>query len=306
VRLLLPEGQQVLCRNMETSLTADSAGAIAARFEAVLLPEDLILRRTMTLPKLESVDLLAALALEVQSLSPFGLDDTVWTHYIGQHDERACTVHLVLSARKLIVQYLASSYSGLNAQSTEVWVCAVGSDGYRVMPGFGGAARQRHGTLWRWVSAFLLVVLLALMAALAVTPAVQFYLRSLQANHAMLLLQNKIGPVVAQREAFLRTSEQLDSLAKLVGKPVPVLQALDLVTRALPDDTSLLSFKLNGLKVSVSGLTGNSATLMKQLGATPGLKDVRAPSAAIKPLGAARESFSIEFMLSPEQLGPAP
>ena len=121
-----------------------------------------------------------------------------------------------------------------------------------------------------------------------------------------MLLQKKSDPVVAQRESLLRSTEQLDSLAKLVGQPVPMLQTLDLVTRTLPDDTSLLSFKVNGLKVSISGQTGNSAALMKQLGATTGLKDVIAPTAAVKPLGAARESFSIDFMLNPEQLGPAP
>ena len=306
VRLKLPDGLRVYCRNIESAHISSSAGSGAARFDAILLPEDLILRRTIKLPKLETVDMEAALALEVRSLSPFGPDDTVWTYYIGQFDERACTVHLVMSARKLVSQYFVTSCPDLNLQSTEVWVQATGSNGYRLMPGFGGAARQRHETAWRWASATLFLVLIVLGATLAVTPVVQLYLRSLQANHSMMLLQKKVDPVVAQREEFLRTSDQLESFTKLVGKPVPVLQALDVVTRALPDDTSLLSFKLNGLKVSVSGLTGNSATLMKQLGSTPGLKDVRAPSAAIKPLGSARESFSIEFILSPEQLGPLP
>jgi len=306
VRLMLPDGLQVLCRNIESGHISDSDVALGAKYVAVLLPEDLILRRTMTLPKLESADLEAALALEVQSLTPFGLEETVWTYHIGQHDERACTIHLVISARKLVLQYFASSHADLNAQSTEVWVAATGCGGYRLMPGFGGAARRRQGKTWRWASATLCLVLFALVATLAVTPVIQLHLRSLEANHAMMLLQKKIDPVVAQRENLLRTSEQLENLGKLVGKPIPVLQVLDLVTRALPDDTSLLSFKLSGHKVSLSGLTGNSATLMKQLGATPGLKDVRAPTAAIKPLGSSRESFSIEFLLSPEQIGPAP
>jgi general secretion pathway protein L len=306
VRLWLPGGAQVLCRNIKVAPTVDEAGSRAARFEAVLLPEDLLLRRTLTLPKLQVADLQAALALEVQSLSPFQSDDTVWTHTTSAQDANSCQVHLVLSARKLITHHLALHYLHLKVSPVEVWVSAQGGPGYLVMPGFGGAMRARRGAMWRGASAALCLLLLALVAALAVTPSVQLYLRALHANHALMLLQKKVSPVVAQRESLLRATEQLDSLAKLVGQPVPVLQTLDLVTRALPDDTSLLSFKVNGLKVSISGQTGNSATLMKQLGATPGLKDVKAPTAAVKPLGAARESFSIEFMLSPDQLGPAP
>lgn len=306
VRLWLPGGVQALCRSIKAPHTLDETGARDARFEAVLLPEDLLLRRTLTLPRLQPADLQAALTLEVQSLSPFQPEDTVWVHYIGSHDASSCQVHLVLSAQKLITQYLVSNYSHLKVSLVEVWITAIGGAGYVKMPGFGGSLHARREAMWRGASAALFLLMLATVTALAVTPSVQLYLRALQANHALMLLQKKIDPVVAQRESMLRSKEQLDSLAKLVGKPVPVLQTLDLITRALPDDTSLLSFKVNGLKVSISGQTGNSAALMKQLGATAGLKDVKAPTAAVKPLGAARESFSIEFMLNPEQLGPAP
>eukprot|EP01035_Chromulina_nebulosa_P049595 gene49595-67338_t len=65
-----------------------------------------------------------------------------------------------------------------------------------------------------------------------------------------------------------------------------------MITRALPDDTSLQSFQLAAPegpgkppKVLLVGQTGNAAALMQQLGAQPGLKDVKAPSAAVKPLG---------------------
>jgi len=146
------------------------------------------------------------------------------------------------------------------------------------------------------------VLALALIAAMAVTPSVKLYLRFLQANQAMLSLQQKAGPAVAQREALVRATEQLASLAELIGKPTPPLQTLKLITQALPDDTSLLSLQILGPKVSISGQTGNAAALMKQLGSTPGLRDVKAPTPATKPLGAPRESFTIEFTLDPVQM----
>ena len=76
----------------------------------------------------------------------------------------------------------------------------------------------------------------------------------------------------------------------------------DLLTQALPDDTSLLNLQLQGLKVTMAGQTTNAAALMQHLSAQPGVRDVRAPSAATKPLGVTKESFSIEFMLDPKTL----
>lgn len=304
VRVRLPTGAQALSRGLHTPLIDDEQGARAAIFEAVLLPEELLLRRTLSLPKLQPVELQAALTLEVQTLSPFAADDLSWAWEIGSQDGSPMSVHVVLTSRKLIDQHLQAMHPELKLQASEVWVPRLGKSGFVVLPGFGEARRQRQSALWRWTSALLALLALALMAAIAVSPSVKLYLRSLQANQAMSSLQQKAGPVIAQRESLVRASEQLVSLALLTGKPLPPLQTLKLITEALPDDTSLLSLQIQGLKVSITGQTGNAAALMKQLGSTPGLHDVKAPTPATKPLGAPRESFTIEFTLDPAQLRP--
>jgi general secretion pathway protein L len=76
---------------------------------------------------------------------------------------------------------------------------------------------------------------------------------------------------------------------------------LQLITEALGDDTSLLSLQVQGHKVSLTGQTANASALMKKLDSLPGLRDVRAPAPATKPLGATRESFTIEFSMDPAQ-----
>jgi general secretion pathway protein L len=50
-------------------------------------------------------------------------------------------------------------------------------------------------------------------------------------------------------------------------------------------------------KFSLNGETPNTAALMQLLGAQAGVKDVKAPTAAVKPRGSERETFSIEFTL---------
>ena len=261
------------------------------------MPENLLLRRSIDLPKLQPAELDAALALEVQALSPFAPGEVLWTHEVLPLGNNALRAQLVLTSRKLVDQYMAAVHP--QRPSPEVWVPRAAGPGFVMLPGFGEGRRQRQGSAWRWASSLLAVLALALVAAMAVTPTVQLYIRSVKASQLMAALQQKAGPVMAQRESLVRATEQLASAALLAGKPVPPLQALNLITESLPDDTSLLNLQIQGLKVTMSGQTANASALMKQLGGTPGLRDVKAPTPATKPLGAPRESFTIEFTLDP-------
>jgi general secretion pathway protein L len=306
VRLWLPSGGHGLCSDIRADWVASDASATATKFDAILLPEEVLLRRDFELPQLSTEDLQAAIALEVQSFSPFEAADTVWAQSIEFRAPKSARVHVVLTSRKIVSGQIKSISAPLADKNPEIWVKAFETPGCLMLPGYGGGMRERYRAFWQKVNVLLCFMLFTLIGGLAITPSVQLYLRVLQANHEMVRLQKVVAPVLVKRESLLRVTEQLDALVKIAGQPVPALQTLDLITRSLPDDTSLLSFRAGGLKVSVSGQTSNAAALMKQLGATPGLKDVRAPSPAIRPLGAARESFTIEFMLNPEQMGLRP
>ena len=298
VRLWLPGGACVLSRNIHLAPVHDEKGTRAARFEAVLLPESLLLRRDLSLPMLQSQDLTAALVLEMQSLNPFDPGDVVWTHEVVPQDGSALKVHMLLSSRKLIAQHIAAVHPDLKTLPPEVWVSSAGGVGFAMLAGFGEARRLRHGIAWRWVSALLVLLALALIFAMAVTPSVQLYLRTLQAHQAMTLLNQKAAPVVLQRESLTRTTDMINGLAETMGKPVQPLQVVKLVTDTLPDDTYLWMLQVQGAKVSMTGQTVNASVLMKQLDATPGMSNVTAPTPATKSPGAPREQFAIDFTFS--------
>ncbi len=306
VCLHLPSGEQALSRSLHSAPLHDAGGARSARFNALLLPENLLLRRTLDLPKLQAAELQAALVLEIRSLSPFVPDELTWTHEIGLQDGSLIRVHVVLSSRKLIAQHILAVHPQLQSQDAEVWAARLNASGFVLLPGFGEVRRQRQSAAGGWASAALALLILTLIAVMAVSPSVKLYLRSKQADQALQALQQKAGPVISQRESLVRMIEQLASLELLSRKMVAPLPVLKIITEALPDDTSLLSLQVQGPKVSITGQTANAASLMKQLGGTAGLRDVKAPIAATKPLGAPRESFTIEFMLDPARSKPAP
>lgn len=305
VRLWLPTGAKVLSRGLHTSPIDDKHRIQSAQLDACLLPEDMLLRRTVNLPRLQTQELMAALDLEVQTLSPFAPNDTLWIHDITSKDTNVLRVDFALTSRNLVGRHMATTHAELAPEASEVWVTRANGPGFMVLPGFGEARRQRQSIAWFWTGVSLTLLVVALIAAIAVAPTAQLYLRALKANEAMAALQKNAGPVLAQRESLVRASDQLTKLAELIGKPISPLQSLKVITDAFPDDTSLLSLQIQGNKVSLSGQTANASALMKQLGSTPGLRDVRAPAPATKPLGAPRESFTIEFTLDPALMKPA-
>ena len=304
VRLWLPDGECVVSRDILLPPVRDEKAARAARFEAVLLPESLLLRRDLSMPMLQSRDLMAALVLEVQSLNPFDPEDVVWTHSAVPQDGRALKVHMLLTSRKLIARHIAAVHPQINASPPEVWVSRPDRLGFAMLAGFGEARRVRRVVAWRWVSALLVMLALALMVAMALTPSVQLYLRTLQAHQAMTVLVKKVAPVVVQRESLTRTSDLVNGLAESMGKPMQPLQVVKRITDALPDDTYLWTLQVQGAKVNMTGQTVNASVLMKQLDATPGISNVTAPTPATKTPGAPREQFAIEFTLVPAPVVP--
>lgn len=294
VRLWLPSQRAVLRHGLGT-----------ARFDAVQLPESLLLRYTLTLPKLQPDEWQAALALQMTGLSPFSPEDLVWAHEAepARKDSSGLfTVHLVMTSRKLVAQHLAQNHPSINPARAEVWAPSALGLSDLVLPGYAESLRVRKQTLWLWVHVLLASVALLLLIAMALTPSAQLYLRATQAQQAMTSLQQKAAPALKHRESLVATTDRINALAEFMGKPLPPLTILKLVTDALPDDTSLLNLRVEGLKVNLSGQTADATALMKQLGTLPGLRNVTAPTPATKPLGSPREQFTIEFTIDSAQL----
>ncbi len=304
VRLWLPAGDKAVIYNMAAAPSQDEVALRTARFDAVLLPESLLLRRTLSLPRLQSTDLLAALGLELQSLSPFDPTDLVWVHEAAPQDNLTLKVHISLTSRKLIARHMGEVYPETQALLPEVWLSRSEGAGFLMLAGFGETRRLRYGLAWRWGSALLALLVLALIAAIGVTPSAQLYLRTQQAQLAMSALHQKVAPVVSHRESLARTTGMINGLAAFIGKPVLPLQVMKLLTDVLPDDTYLWTIQVQGTKVNLTGQTANAAVLMKQLDATPGISNVTAPTPASKNPGALREQFAIEFTLNPAVSAP--
>lgn len=283
------------------------AGASSGRapFIAAELPEDLCLRRSLVLPPMEAADLENAVALDVQSASPFEAQDMAWGCRARASGEQQA-VEVAFASRRQVGNYLEGLRSRLPAGAApEVWVRSEHGDPI-VLKGYGEERRARH-VASRWKLGLALVALAAALAtAAAVTPTMQLRLRAIQASQAYDEATRRAQPLLAKREKMTQAGADMAALNTLMAKRVDAAYAMDYLTRIIPDDTYLISLNIQGGKAVLIGQTGNAAALMQRLSGEPGLRDVRAPSPAVRSMGSAKETFTVEFTFDPRPAGGVP
>lgn len=301
VRLLQADGAESLWIGDVEQLRG--ASSRHTQFFALELPEHNVLRRQLTVPVMGEADTSSAIALEARSVSPFAAQDLAWGYRAEAPRDDARGVNLVLASRKQVGAYIAAQSTRLNGVLTpEIWVrSAEGAP--IVLSGYGDNLRTAFAQRWRRVGYGLLVLFALLCVSIAITPTAQLRLRAIEAARSYDALAQRTAPLAKQREALLGSVEQMDALAEALADRIEPLRILNQLTKVLPDDTSIQSFKLQGVKLTIGGLTANASTLMQLLGEQPGLREVRAPSAATRVSGALKESYVIEVTLDPQFYG---
>lgn len=297
VRVWHADGRETIWLGGRLSQGKKSDGVL---FEAIELPEELLLRRSLHVPAMAQAQTAQAVELDLRSASPFAVADTVWGYNAQAAQSGGLDIDAVLVSRKQAAQYVATQQHRLAAGALvpEVWAFTLQGRPV-VLGGWGEARRTQQGVKRRYLAYGLLASAACLMVAIASTPTLQLRLRAIEAVHAYDAIQARTTALIGQREAFVRSIDELENLRGILAERVDPMPLLETLTQTLPDDTSLQSLQVQGLKVTINGLTSNAATLMQLLGTKNGFKDVRAPSAATRSPGASAENFVIEFELDP-------
>ncbi len=304
VRLLQADGRQSVWRGSEGAGSAAAQSVGGTSFIAIELPQERVLQRSLNVPAaMSAADLARAIALEARTSSPFAMHDLVWGCRVHAFRRGICQVDMALASKRQVAQYLTEQADRFKAVAVpEIWVLS--SHGLPlVLQGFGEGVRHAFAVRRRRLGYGLLALALALGMALAATPTLQLRARALEAVAQYEALAARVAPVVRQREQLLQSAEHMNALAELLTERMEPLRVLEKLTEVLPDDTALQSFRLQGTKVTLGGLTSNTASLLQLLGEQPGLREVRSPSAATRAGLSGKENFSIELNLDPALFG---
>lgn len=304
VRLMQVDGRASVWTVDANGEMREQAAEGRARFFAIELPEEMLLRRNIAVPALGDDEIKQAIAIDVRSNNPFPPDDLRWAYKtVGSSAVRGRRVEAVLASHRQISALLARSAERTPPQGAtpEVWA-RVDAHQYVVLNGYGEHKRARFGARGRRIAYALVATVAMLVGAIAITPTLQLRSRAIEAVNAYTAAFQRAAPLMREREALVRSADQIQTLNKIVQERADPVEVLDMLTRVLTDDTSLRSLQIQGLKVNIEGQTGNAAELMQLLGRQPGFRDVVAPTAATRPFGAAKDNFKIEFMLEPKKM----
>lgn len=213
VRLLRADDSTVLWTG--SALIASSKGALAAEFDAIEIPENLVLRKWLSMPSLADSAIAQAVELEARAAAPFAPGDLIWgARTVPSGTSGKNLVEMVLVSRRRINQYLDEKQRTRevpSGQQPEVWILA--SDGSPiVMAGWGEQRRAKKATRQRVIAYALIALAMVLAGLVAITPSLQLRARSLDANSAFEALQRETAQSSAKRESFTRSVDRLDVL----------------------------------------------------------------------------------------------
>ncbi|MDD3676586.1 PilN domain-containing protein [Thauera propionica] len=295
IRVLLPDGSEALRAGVSALPVRPASTAQAV---ALVLPDDTVLVRELTLPRLRLEELRQALALEVGATSPFPVDETVW----GWTDAPAGTqtrVRLAMAARSHVAAVLASAGARLAGADPEVWAAV---EAPIVLQGY--AEGRRLARLRRARRAILAALLgcVVLAVALAAVPVWQARARVFDAQIQYGQLESQVADLVAARSALTTGNDRLRALKAHFAERQYVPQLIETLTLTLPDDAFLTRLEVQGRKVQIVGQADNASQLMSALGvAGSPFRDVRAPSPISRAAASGKENFVIEFVVADEE-----
>ncbi len=290
VRLVTPEGEQ--CYH-----AGRPVAAAATDCEAVLLPDDLVLARTLILPRAAEAELDAVLALEVTANSPFPADDTGFGWQVLGRDDDQLRVQLDIVSLSSVMTYLANHYDRHDVHAQEVWVRE--GEVMVVLRGFGEQLREgryrRRLVRTAATGALALALLLVLFAAAAGFKGAELSRMDSMAGAA----RQEASEASRMRGALSQANATVAGVnTVLAGMPSPHVE-LARLTALLGDDVSIQRLRMEGREITLRGRTVDAAAVMQLLIDQPQYVEVVAPGAITLMPGTNLETFQLEIRLAP-------
>lgn len=310
-------GEKIWWPAKDGKYTGSATGSVV---QAVLLPEDCVLRQQITLPRLAVNQQLQAVELAVQAASPFPIEQTVWgfhaisagqgvrvdialaaREHVEQHLQRFSTTERIENAQTAVDENENASASKASElpmpRDIEVWASISPPV---VLRGFGEPLRQKRASLIRIKVLLLMILAVFLLGGMIVSPVLHKRTQVFQAQAALGQLMQEVAPVVAERDALGLANERLQSVNDYQHARPDPRYVLGRLSALLPDSVYLNRFDMRGRVVVIGGLAENAAGLMELLGTQTDFSDLKAPSAISRDGLSGKESFTIEFRLANE------
>ncbi|MDR3212727.1 MAG: PilN domain-containing protein [Azoarcus sp.] len=296
-RLLPPEPVRVRYPDGNRAIWPPGARAGEHLANAIVLPEGLLLRRTLPMPSLVAAAQQEAIELALTGASPFPPEKTVWG-WRSMPTDSGVRVELVMASRGHVDDFLTRAVNPRYLSEIEVWAKDAAGNAPIVLQGYGEGWRMARTRRRYWKIGVCAALAVILVLALLASPVLRKQWDVSDLNARLDTVGQAAASAVDDRDALSETNSRMSVVAAYAsGHPDP--QALlGRLSVLLPDSVYLTRLELHGRSVTIAGLADNAAKIMETLTAQPGFHDARAPAAITRDPVSGRESFSIEFRFS--------
>jgi general secretion pathway protein L len=280
---------------------ADLRQKLAGALVDILVPESLVLHRNLNPIAAESAPFLDAFARhQIERVTPWKAADTYFgvstTHLSGKPPRLAVSVHVV--ARRLLADILAVTRD-LKPTRLRLVLPSPDRAGGVIVPLDEQKTRQAR------VRSIVQVAVLASFALIACRLAYfPWQMMSIQSDTADL--EGRIADQEAALAALRNdgsdgfTAKNLAALRISRPRAVETLEAL---SAALPDDAYLVSFRLAGDELHVSGISRQTSDLVPALEGSKHFLNVSFPEATTRLQDGSANRFHLSMQVAPPKAG---
>ena len=259
----------------------------------VVVAPDGVLYRQIRLPEAALVDLSAAVALEIDRLTPFPPEQVVFAaapEWGEEAGEQMVTVRVAATARKTVEPLVAALRRiGIPVDAVILGDLAMADE------------EARPGPRWRRSLPPLLAAAagIVLAALLLRWPVASLEDAIAQARSQLAAIMPEARAAAAIRQALREREEAVAWLATARQRHPTALALLDETARLLPKDAFLLQWSLEGERVTLIGYGREAARLIEIFDQARLVASPRFTSALTADSRLGRERFSLELTLRP-------
>lgn len=253
-------------------------------------PGERLLVRLVNLPLAAESNLHNVIGFEMDRLTPFDADAVLWRTEIIRRNRETQT--MILRLWVLPRQFLAGLLANLADEGMKAQAVELAHEGKKISLPLQQKNRGQTGNSW-W---------LALSGGLALLCLVIPILRQNIQLHAIEARATALAPQLRKaeilRDQLVASAQDQQDLAGEQRREGNILQALSLITKALPDGSFLTDLSLHNRVAVLDGESQDASGLVAALSADPGFANPAFAAPVTRALNEKADIFAIKVEMS--------
>ncbi|MBB6521010.1 PilN domain-containing protein [Pseudoteredinibacter isoporae] len=261
---------------------------------AFILPDDIVLLKSLQLPLAVEVELAEVVHLEVLASCPFAVEDASYAWLAEQNGGDFINVQVAMARQADINNCLLENT--IDKSTTEIWAMTPAG-----IACFDGEAVEKREGRYRKRLLTTVAFVVASYLLLLFAPAIISSARALQAEKVeqqYTSLKQSSAKAVTLKESLARKNVVLAEVETLVSESSSLLPLLAELTNLAEDDVWFRNVRLDKDKLQLTGYATNAAEFMQLLSSHENFQQVKQRGGIRKDRASGQEVFTVEMQLS--------